>query len=122
MKKSFIFIATMFAMTACFSDNTATNDSVSVANADTIIASNKEYLDIKTTIFEEMDKEDRDNVDEAMQRMRLDIIFDENGLAYLPVYHDSLNMSRKIYDFIKKANDHGNYLREKGRNSTAGGF
>ena len=122
MKKSFLFITTMFAMTACSSDNMATNDSVSVANADTIIASNKEYLDIKTTIFEEMDKEDHYNIDEALARLMLTMTRDENDLVHLQEYHDSLNMSKKLYDHIKKGTDHGNELIIKGRNSTTGGF
>lgn len=42
MKNFFLFIATMFAMTACFSDKMATIDSVSVANVGTIVTSNKE--------------------------------------------------------------------------------
>ncbi|MBR5804215.1 MAG: hypothetical protein IKY31_07765 [Bacteroidaceae bacterium] len=122
MKKSFIFIATMFAMTACFSDNMATNDSVSVANADTIIASNKEYLDIKTTIFEDMDKEDHYNVDEALARLTLTMTRDENDLVHFQEYHNSLNMSRTLYNYVNETNERGNKFIEERRKSPTGGF
>ena len=122
MKKSFLFITTMFAMTACSSDNMATNDSTYVENADTIIASNMEYLDIKTTLFEEMDKEDHYNVDEALARLTLTMIRDENDLVHFQEYHDSLNMSRKIYNYVNETNERGNKFIEERRKSPTGGF
>ena len=112
MKKSLLFIATMFVATVCFSDNISTNDSVSVANTDTIAVQDREYLDIKTTIFDEMDEEDWSNVNKAL--MRLSVTHDSKNLTYLQEYHDSLNMSRKLYDYIKKGIEHGNELLRKG--------
>lgn len=112
MKKSLLFVAAIFVATACFSDNISTNDSVSVANTDTIAAQNRKYLDVKTTVHGEMDEEDMRNEVEAL--MRLSVTRGENGLTYLQEYHDSLNMSRKLYDYIKKGIEHGNELLRKG--------
>ncbi|MBR2359642.1 MAG: hypothetical protein IKA75_04395 [Bacteroidaceae bacterium] len=112
MKKIYFLISAMLVMAACTSEDLFIDESNSTESVLTRAALSNEYLDIKTTIFDEMDEEDVRNEVEAL--MRLSVTRGENGLTYLQEYHDSLNMSRKLYDYIKKGIEHGNELLRKG--------
>ena len=112
MKKIYFLISAMLVMAACTSEDLFIDESNTTESVLTRSALSNEYLDIKTTIFDEMDEEDVRNEVEAL--MRLSVTRGENGLTYLQEYHDSLNMSRKLYDYIKKGIEHGNELLRKG--------
>lgn len=60
-----------------------------------------------------MDVEDRLN--EATASMRLSMTSDENGLIHIQEYHDSLNISRKLYDLIKERIKRANELFEESK-------
>ena len=111
MKKVLFLISTMLVIAACTSEDLFIDESNTTESILTRAALSNEYLDIKTTIFDEMDEEDWSNVNKAL--MRLSVTHDSKNLTYLQEYHDSLNLSRKLYDYIKKGIEHGNKLLQE---------
>ena len=112
MKKIYFLISAMLAMAACTSEDLFIDESNTTESVLTRSALSNEYLDIKTTVHEELDKEDWDMVVKAISRLTIKT---ENGLNYIQESDvDELNMSKKLYDYIKKAIEHGNKLLQEG--------
>ena len=108
MKKIYFLISAMLVMAACTSEDLFIDESNSTESALTRAALSNEYLDIKTTVHEELDKEDWDMVVKAISRLTIKT---ENGLNYIQESDvDELNMSKKLYNFIENSVVLGNEL------------
>ena len=112
MKKIYFLISAMLVMAACTNEDLFIDESNPTESALTRAALSNEYLDIKTTIFDEMDEEDWDMVAKAISCLTIKT---ENGLSYIQDSDvDELNMSKRLYNFIENSIILGNELLLEG--------
>lgn len=105
-------IATFVFLTiqvSCESDDLfGLNEGLSEENLQTRSATDCKFLDIKSTVYNEMSMEDWEIVFEAISRLTIN---SESGLSFVQNQKcNKLNMSDRLFDFIKTGFEQGNKL------------
>lgn len=108
-------IATFVFLTiqvSCESDDLfGLNEGLSEENLQTRSATDCKFLDIKSTVYNEMSMEDWEIVFEAISRLT---IYSESGLSFVQNQKcNKLNMSDRLFDFIKTGFEQGNKLLQE---------